>query len=255
MAAFAVPLITAGLSGLAGLFGGRPKTTTTTTDQTQKNEFDQSASTNPNFSPLQQKLMEMFGQQARQFATPNLGQYAQQQLQQIGQQGNLNRQIIANSLASRGLSYSPAAQSPFTQNLMNVGAQQNQFLAQMPLLARQYQQQAFQNLLGAFGAIPTGQTSTSSGTSTGTSHGTQVGQQSGNMLGGLASGLGVGIPLAFPQLFGGGQNQVGAAIPQSSPYNIPMPNYGPPQSYLPPVNTPPTSPYPSQPGPLPGGFY
>ena len=209
MAGFVLPI----LSGLAGLFGGgqQQKTTQNTSSNTnQSQSTNQSAFTNPNFSPLQQSLIQLFTQGAAdQYAqSTNLNPYAQQGLQTINSQGNANRQTINNVLAQRGLSYSPAAATALTQNTVNTGNQQNSFLEQIPLLQRQLQQSSLQQLMQAFGVIPTGTESGGTSNSTGTSSttGTGTSTTSGNPTAGALSGFGAALPLAFPSLFGGGNS-------------------------------------------------
>ena len=224
MASFVLPI----LSGLAGLFGGgqqkqTQQTQNTTQSGTQSQTGQSTATTTPNLSPLQQALIGMFTGGAADLyqQSQNLSPYTQQGLQTIGSQGNANRQTISNILASRGLSYSPAAATPLTMNAYNIGNQQSQFLAGIPLLQRQLQQQSLDELMKSFGVIPTGQTNTgsTSGTTTSnmTSNMTGTGTQSGNPMAGLFGGIGAALPLAFPGIFGGGlRNQ----LPNQQSYNM-----------------------------------
>lgn len=205
MAGFVLPII----SGLAGLLGNRGQKQTSTTDSTTTGSQSGTTSTLANFSPLQRALIERFTGAAEDIYSDNtnLRPYAANQMQAIGGQGNQNRQVISNILASRGLSYSPAAATPLTQNLLNTGNQQSQFLSSLPLLQRQLQTQGFDSLLRAFGALPIDQTSNTSGTSTQRTQGTGTQTTPGNPLAGLFSGVGAALPLAFPNVFGGGQQK------------------------------------------------
>ncbi len=204
MAAFVAPII----SGLAGLFGGGQQQKTQTqstqnqnTTQSQQGQNYQSGSVSPDLSPLQQLLAQMFTKGAGDLynQSTNLQPYTTQGLQQIQGQGGANQQTIANILAARGLSASPAAATALTQNTLNSGNQANQFLQSIPLLQRQLQTQGLSGLLSAFGALPTGTTSTGSNISSnnaqsqGFSQGNSIGTVSGNPMGGLFGGLGAGL--------------------------------------------------------------
>src|SRR5262245_34630209 len=208
MAAAVLPIIT----GLAGLFGGlKPQQQNTTSSSTtnQSGNFNQQGSTSPVFNDLQQKLMGLFTQGSQDFYRrgTDLNPYMSAGLQAYGSQGNANRQILDNVLAARGLSHSPVAASAQLGNLLNTGNQQAQFLSTLPLLQRQLEQGGLNQLISAFGAIPTGSTSSSTGSSTGTSstQGTSQTSIPGNPIAGALSGIGASLPLAFPGLFGGGK--------------------------------------------------
>jgi len=206
MAGFVLPII----SGLAGLFGGLGKNQQTQTQNSTTNQSgSQSSATNPIFSELQQRLMQLFTGGAEDFYKQgtDLGPYTSQGLQNIAGQGNQNRQMLDAILAQRGLSHSPAASNQLTMNALNTGNQQSQFLSGIPLLQRQLQQGGLDQLLRTFSAIPTG--SSSYGTSSGTSNtqGTSTSQAPGNPLAGLFGGVGAALPLAFPNLFGGQQQK------------------------------------------------
>lgn len=208
MAAAILPII----SGLAGLFGGlSPKSTTQDTSSTTNSSQTgtQTGTTTPNLSPLQQALIGLFTQGAADTykQSQNLTPYTAQGLEQIEGQGSANRQTLNNILSSRGLSFSPAAATALTQNALNTGNQQSQFVNQVPLLQRQLQQQSLQQLIQAFGVIPTGVTSTGTSSQTGqssTTGKTQV-DQYGNPVAGALTGVGAALPIAFPKIFPGGK--------------------------------------------------
>ncbi len=204
MAAFVAPII----SGLAGLFGGgqQQKTQTQSTQnqnstQSQQGQNYTSGSTTPDLSPFQQQLAQLFTQGASDLygSSTNLQPYTTQGLQQIQGQGGANQQTISNILAARGLSASPASGTALTQNTLNTGNQANSFLQSIPLLQRQLQTQGLSGLISAFGALPTGVTSTGSNISSnnaqaqGTAQGNSTQTISGNPLGGLFGGVGAGL--------------------------------------------------------------
>jgi hypothetical protein len=212
MASFVLPLI----SGLAGMFGGgssKQTNTNSTTNQsgTQSQNYGNQSSSTPTLNPFQQQLAGMFSQGAMNQYTngTNMAPYTSQGLQQIQGQGNSNSKTIANNLAARGLSYSPAAANTTTQNTLNTGNQMNSFLQGVPLLQHQLQQGNLQQLMQAFATQPTGVSTTGSGTASGTSTGTSntVGQSTQSTPGGLLAGLfsGLGGGLAAPAQ-GGGSN-------------------------------------------------
>lgn len=181
MAAFAIPLITAGLSAVSGLFGAKPKKTIT--DSTQD------SSTNPNFSPLQNSLMQMFtsGAMSRYQKGTDLGGYTAGGLRTINNHAGVQDLATRNILASRGLSYSPAAATSQIQNENSRLGQSSDFLNSIPLLQRQLQGQDLDSLIKAFASIPTGTTSH------GTAHSESTTPTPGGGIGGFIGGLGQGL--------------------------------------------------------------
>ena len=227
MAAFIGPILT-GVSALAGLFGGKKQqqitgTQTTSGAQTSNQQFNGTNTSTPNLSPIQQKLVDLFtAGSINQFQHPqDLTDYKNAGLQAINQQSDITNKAVGNMLASRGLSFSPAAATAQTQGLINQGNQQTNFLESLPLLQRQFQQENIRQLLSSFGAIPTGQTQTQSGTSSGTStiqgKTDQTATISGNPLAGLFGGAGAGLAAWLPQLFNNNGNQGGYTYNQGGP--------------------------------------
>lgn len=227
------------IGGLAGLFGGGKQQKTTTsgtisntgsTSNTSSGEFNTANqnTTTPNLTPLQQSLIKQFTGTAQNLNTQaaDLSGYKAQGLQDINDTSNAANQILARNLASRGLSFSPAATTAQTQQQLAEAGQRSQFLNSIPLLQRQLQQQSLQQLMQAFQVIPTGQTTSGyqQGSTDqqqyGTSQNTQTQQGtnlvSGNPLGGLFSGLGGGLFSALPLLFGGLGGGLGGGLPETS---------------------------------------
>ena len=205
MASFVLPI----LSGLTGLLsGGSTKQTntnsTTNQSQNQNQNYNNTNTSTPNLNPFQQQLAQMFSQGAMNQYTngTNMAPYTSQGLQQIQGQGNANSKTIANNLAARGLSYSPAAANSTTQNTLNTGGQMNSFLQGVPLLQHQLQQGNLQQLMQAFSTQPTGVTTSGSGDATGTSTGTSTtnGTSTQSTPGGALAGLfgGASAGLAAP---------------------------------------------------------
>lgn len=205
MAAAAIPLILSGISGLAGLFGGGPKTTTQTTNSNGSTNSNTSGSstTTPDLSGLQTLLSNTAGYDAlnkynSNSSTSLIDNIKTSGLQGINQGANNQQQITANLLAQRGLAYSPYAAGV----LGNVGqqkvSQQNSLIQSLPVLKQQFDDSNFQNLLSAFKALPTGSTTTGSSSTSGNSTGSQTttGVSPNNSVAGALSG--VGSALAAP---------------------------------------------------------
>jgi hypothetical protein len=201
------------ISGLAGLFGGKgqQQSSSGTQQQIQNMSTSGRSSTTPNLNPLQQKLAEMFSSKAMDFANqaPDLTGYTQGGIENINQANAGSQAATRNMLAARGLAYSPAYATATTMGDQNRTNQISQFLASIPLLQRQLQQQGIGGLEQAFGAQPFGTTSESQGGSTGNTEGSfnSTGTQSGNPVAGALSGI--GAALGAPSIFGGGGSQLG----------------------------------------------
>lgn len=226
MASFVLPLV----SGLAGLFGSSNKSTTNsssnTAGQTQTQNQAQSQS-GFNLNPLQQQLTNAFSGSALNQVNnaTNLTPYTQGGLENLQGQGQANQTAISNNLASRGLSFSPAASTALTQNTLNTGNQEQSFLQQVPLLQNQLQTQAQQNAENAMRApgIATSTSGTSGGTTVNQSgtQGTSTTTGSVNPLAGLLGGLGAGgaasggsLASILSSLFGGGVGGGGINSPE-----------------------------------------
>ena len=211
MAAFVAPILT-GISGLAGLFGGGTQQTQKVNNTTTSNN---QSSTTPNLSPIQQALINQFSNQAENLANQgtNLQPYEASGLQQIGSTEQSNQANISNTLAAKGLQYSPAAGNAYTQNVINAGNQQSQFLNQIPLLQRQIQQQNIAGLESAFQVQPTATSSTQSGTSN--TQGTQT--TSGNPIAGALGGVGAGLAASYPSLISSFGGSSGTSLPSFNP--------------------------------------
>lgn len=182
MASLAIPAVLAGVSGLAGLFGSRPTTTTQsgTNNSTQNTQY--------NYSPEQIRALNQLQQGYQdQINGADLSGYQTSGLKQINQSGDAAQTAIQNMLAQRGLSYSPAAATAQTQARIGQAGQQSDFLNSIPLLQYQMKTQALQNAGGFFNAQKVGSTVNTNQTS----NVKQTG--SGNMAGGLFAGIGSGI--------------------------------------------------------------
>jgi hypothetical protein len=221
------------IGGLAGLI---PSTTTTKTNSSSNNQGSSESnaqgqtagSTTPNLSPFQQQLAQQFTNSATNLnnSATNLAPYTTGGLQQIQNQGGANQQILANTMAGRGLSYSPAGTAALNQNTINTGNQASTFLQSIPLLQRQLQTQSLQGLISSFGALPTGVSSTGSSTQTGSGSSQSSGQAASTQTSTGGGGIGGAIAGAGAGLFapGGGTPQfnpvTGGSTPTSALSNI-----------------------------------
>jgi len=206
MASFAIPLAISGISALAGLFGNRAKqqqqTSTSTTDQTTRPEYDDKA------LYMRNLLMDQYLDRMRQNEDVYQG-YTNEGIKQINQGSDITSRAIDNLLSARGLSGSSAGAASQISNQMNRGNQQASFLNSIPLLRDQRQQQ---NLLQGgqfFSSLPYAQHQTGTTTQKGTV------TQPGNMLGGMLGSLGTTLGGLYGQ--GAFGKIPGAPTPQ---YNI-----------------------------------
>ncbi|SRR5258706_5874704 len=221
MATAAIPIIG---SLLSGLFHGKPATQTQSSSGTSTGLTSGSStgSTAPIFDPatdqLRQLLLGAAGNQLTS-AAPDLTGIQSQQLENVNHGYNDASQALQQTLAARGLTYSPVAGSSQAQlGTQRIGAGIG-VMNQMPLLREQLLQQRLSNALNVFRGQPYGQKTNQSGISstnnnfTGTSTGTSTAP--GGMLGGLFTGLGAaGAGGMFDDLF---KNKGGATNP-NQPY-------------------------------------
>jgi hypothetical protein len=211
MATAAIPFILSGLSALSGFFSGKPKQTTSTTDQsgnTSSNSYQTGGSTStttPNLSPEQLQLLQSLIGRQTQLANQDqdLSGYKAGGMQQINQGADAQSKIVQNILASRGLSYSPTAATSLAGVQSNRIQQQNQFANGIPLLQRQLKTEDIGKLLDIFKSIPYGSTTTGSNTESSNSSGytsgssKTVGTSPDQSLAGLFSGLGQGVASTY----------------------------------------------------------
>jgi hypothetical protein len=196
MASLALPVI----GGLAGLFG-KPTTTTTNTsgnstetDQMSGstssdiqtllntlssimslsniiNQGQTTSSSTPTFTGAGQDFMDKLLTQYGAINKPvDMQGYQAGQTASINQNADLQRQSVANDMASRGLSTSPAAGTANANIDANRVAQINSMNAGIPILQNQLQLQNAAQSANILNALPRGMTNT--GTTMGTQSGT-----------------------------------------------------------------------------------
>lgn len=198
MASLALPLLTTGISALAGLFGAKKSPTVTNQNSTN--------TTTPNIGANQENLIDQFTQGiTKQMQGTDLTGYTGQGLQQINQTAGVGDKMSDNILAARGLSNSPYAAFMKNQNNNNRLNQSSQFLNQIPLLQQQLRQQAIQSAISGSQAIPFGSTQTGSSTSTTTGG-------NGSPIAGALSGAGAALNAPINGMGGTTSDAIGSKL-------------------------------------------
>jgi hypothetical protein len=186
----AVPGILMGISGLAGLFGGRPKTTTM--ESTKTGSMDQTNM--PVFSQEQLEVLKrLMPALFSRINGPDLGGYETQGMANINKGYNVRNKALQNVMAARGLMNSPLAGSVMAGSEAGRIGDIVNFRNTIPEKRWGMQGEALGQLGSLFNALPTGSHMT--GTSNEHITGTQKG--SGDMMGGLMSGLGAGLASGY----------------------------------------------------------
>ena len=175
------------ISGVSGLLTALFPDTTKTSGQTNSSGTTSgttSATSTPQMSTLQQMLSNMFGAQAMNAsqnvpgvvqATKTAGEQA------IGQTETAAQNNVSNTLAARGLAYSPYAGTAMAAPSIAAAGEQSSLLQSLPLLQSSLQNTDIQQLMSAMGAtgpVGTSATGKTTGTTsaTGTTSGTQTQQ-------------------------------------------------------------------------------
>jgi len=246
----AIPLITAGISGLAGLFGGRVK---------QKQEQTQHSVTNQNQNTTSQQRqnqsyvnssMPQYGGYEGNIKNYILGKlmnktqesqnvdpYIAAGMKQINSGADLKQKIIQAQLAARGLSGSPMGAFGAAANESSRIGDIVNLRSSAPILQRQMQNEDMTNLMNFFKGLPVGQLSSgqsesfgssdsnTTGQSTTDSNGTTVGSQPGAPLAGLVGGIGQGLANTFGWQWAQNQMKNGQGV-QSPASSFGNPNGG-----------------------------
>jgi len=184
-----------GLSAAAGAAGGGP--------QNQKTLQTSTPNIPSNVQPLQTGIL---GQALQGLQAPDLRGYTSSGLENINQNTRNQSNILKNTLAARGLTYSsPLASAEESNIAQQGGGQQTAFLNSIPLLRQQLLQQNLSGAVNAFRSMPYGQQIAGTGSIT----------QPGGILAGLLAGLAQGTNLYGANTGGG-------------PSNLPLPGSTPP---------------------------
>jgi len=220
-------LLLAGLSAGGNYLGSRKSARTGTqesiTDMLDTTNID--LTDTPQLSPQLQNLLSMLtGNLSEYMQSSTEDQFLTSSIRAANEAGRIRKNRTENSLASRGLSYSPAG----TSVVARADEQRIQDIIQAylsaPILARQQQLAgigAGTNLARSipYGNRKTGTTTTRrQGTTSGTY--TQPGSAAGSALGGFAGLLGTLYGLA-PNIFGEG-NSTGQQGPATATQALPM---------------------------------
>lgn len=152
-----------GMGGLAGVLGGIGGITdilgslfgssqTTNTSGTTSSQYGQTPTYDPAAESLRQALIS--GQISNLGKDVDLSGYTSSGLQTINQGYDAANKALQQTLASRGLTYSPVAgSSTAALGTQRIGAGIN-FQNQIPLLAQQLYQQKLQGALQTFASMP-----------------------------------------------------------------------------------------------------
>lgn len=212
MAAAAIPLITAGISALSGLFGNKNKQTTT---QNQSSSGSTSATSNltntgrstttsgPQLTPAYQNFINQLVGSFSNLSQPvNLQGYAASQVQGINRASTASQKAADNIMASRGLSRSPVSGTTAANIDANRISQIVGLNQQIPLLENQLNLQNLNAAQGLASILPSLSPTTSVQDTSGTQSGTSTGftsnqsqgtgvqtQESGGGLSGLLNAL------------------------------------------------------------------
>lgn len=213
MAALALPLAISGLGALAGIFGNKPQKTTTDSTQKFNSSNNTSASTNPVYDPATQALRDSLTSKFTNLTNPDLSGYAAQGINQINNNSDIRTKALQNSLAARGLSYSPVASiAPALSQSQRIG-DIGQFQNNLPLIQQQLMLQNLNAAGGYLKGLPIGSESQSAATTEGTQIGHSVQTGTGNQVAGGLSGLATSLAGLYGRgVFGRG------ASPNSSDY-------------------------------------
>jgi len=189
MAAFAAPLVISGISALGGLLGNRDKNVQSSSTTDHNNTV--TGSSTPTLDPYNQQLRDTLIDYYRRSLDDDtdLSGYKANGLATITSAGKARTNMIKNSLASRGLSFSPqAALAPAMSESARIG-DSAQFINTVPMLAQQLKQQRLNDAANFQRGLPVG-TSTV-GTDTGRTQMAGTNVQPGNPAGGAVGNLGL----------------------------------------------------------------
>jgi hypothetical protein len=214
---FFVPALIAGASALAGALSNKEKdvkqTGSSTTNSTQTSTGATNFTNTPTYDPLQLQmrnyLLQNFFERAQPGAVDGLvDSTVNGGINNINSAGASNEMAIKNMLASRGLSYSPAAATPLAIANSNRLAQTTQLRNSAPILADQLQTGRLTSFANFLSGLPTGQTGVTNTASTteGAQHTDSAGNviQPSNMLGGAVSNAAGTLAYLYGQgAFGG----------------------------------------------------
>jgi len=195
--AFFVPALIAGASALAGALANRKQKQTSETQQRQTgtNRQDFSSTTLPQYDPeslaFRNALLAAFTGRLQENPRNIADEQITGSLRDINQGSEIQKRLIQQQLALRGLNFSPAsAIAPASVDASRI-AQQNQVLGNRNTLVDSIMRNRLGEASAFLNSLPVGQTT--SGSQTGNfeneTFGTTTQTIPGNILGGAVSGL------------------------------------------------------------------
>lgn len=205
-----VPALIAGASFAGGMLGNRKQTEQ---QRFNSNEaFDKTTHTGidtyamPEYTEQMQtvlnNLLGVLGK--RMDSSTDLTGYTTQGLTNINKSSELKRRAMESILASRGLSYSPAAAAPLGRIQSDRIGEQINFLNGIPLLQRQLQGEDIDRFTKFFSSLPVGEHRTGSTVSYEGGHSTKEGYNEGTTPGNMwGGGLG-NLASTMAYLYGNG---------------------------------------------------
>lgn len=208
MASIALPIIAGATSLLGGIYGNRPQQQKKNTQSNINSDQSGNSRTTPDWDPatnaLRMQLLQQFGQQAGQDV--DTSGYAAQGRSNINQAGDVRTNAIKNSLAARGLSYSPvSAIAPAMSDSARIGDVAS-FENTLPLVQQQMKLQNLNAAGGFFKGLPIGSTSDAFSTTHGSQTGEEIGTTNGNEAGGGLASLATTLAGLYGKgAFGGGK--------------------------------------------------
>jgi hypothetical protein len=216
MAVF-VPALIAGASALSGFLGNRNQNQnqsgSSTTNQTQTSTGATNFSNTPTYDPMQLQMRDFLLKQFYGRTQPGAVQglvdsTVNSGVNNINRAGASNEMAIRNILASRGLSYSPAAAVPLANANMDRLGQITQLRNSAPILQDTLESGRLTDFSNFLKGLPTGQSGVANTASfnEGASHTDQAGNVNvpGNPLGGSFSNAAATLAWLYGQgAFGG----------------------------------------------------
>lgn len=189
-----IPALISGVAGIAGGLFGKPQTTTTNQNSNTNTSQQQSASSLPNYDPLQLQMRNYLLGQFYQQTNPNainslVSNYVGTGTNNINQNANSQQQNLSAYLGAQGLGYSPAAASAYESADAGRVGQINTLQNSAPQLAANLQQSRLTSFAGYLSGLPVGTSSTGSSSGSSSTNGTSTQTGPNNS---LAAGLSAG---------------------------------------------------------------
>ncbi len=200
---FFIPALISGIAGLAGGLLNRPKEITKDSTGTSSNAFSSGTSgsfyNSPTMDPMQSRMRDFLLQDYYTRAQGGdinhfLDAYKTMGVGGINRTSDMAQQNLSNSLAARGLSFSPVAGTALANAEQSRVGQINELNTSLPLLGEQMKQSRLTDFSNFLSKLPYGQQGTSESSTAGQQMGNtsehSVANDPGNILGGGIGGFG-----------------------------------------------------------------